>query len=1458
MLRHKLIHSLVFSLFFLIAGSASAQVYTVAGQIRDHQGNVIPAATVIVLSGNLTTVNTATQPGSPLATIYSDPAGTMVINQTSNPVTTNGLGQFVAYAASGSYVIQAYRNGFQLVTPISITTNGTGCTISGPAGGIVFNNGSGGCAISNVVVVGSSYACSSTGLNAAIAAVEANTNTSGIVDARSCQGTGTISATVTIGAVNKPVRLLIDSGTNWNCTITNNTDCWDVNPNSSFIATGETQTPGGVGGLTLANSASITHEVALLNQGANAGFDIENLTLQPNSSATLSGAAFYMLNPLQVGTVRGVTVAGLPAILMEITETSMGGGAGPINIDNVQLDCETVTGCKPFLEQGVSGAGVMAGINFYGGVLAHPPSGVHIMADLEGISGSGNQCSGVNFWGTQFESSNSTDDGIYINHCTGVRIDATIASAVIPGANFVYIADCAGTSIKCAGASTDGVTITGLNNFDGWTNSINNTISGTVVPTSDTNRPSLYTYHTVGETLTHVFDDYEGIEATIDSNGIYTSSLSTPIFNVGPNASVASYFRVINNINDIFGPGANSSYLIVQNNNAGATAGQGIIFVGDSLTSRFAIKAMTGSGNVTNLGCGGFFAGGQGSATVLDTQFTVCPSSATFEVPVIFPLLADGCLATSSHIMTSTGTPCGSGGGGGVTIATNGTNNAVQTTLNFISSITNSCGLTNTPVNPAATGNERIEATGTLASGCGGSGIASPTAHDLMISEGASPFNLLSMPVDTILQGQGSSTDPIALALTNCVGANAYNTSTHTFVCNALPGNTPAVTHQFLNSYNSGTGVFGQAQPAYSDISGTPTLYYQTFQADGTPLTQETAANFAAGTNMTITPSIVGGVTTLTFTSSATAATAFSAITSATNTTAGMLVGTGASLGVTGSGTIAATTSAALASTPSLCTTGQAPTGILANGNATGCAPTGGTGTVTYFSAGNLNPIFTTAVSTATSTPALSFSLSNVAANAVLAGPTSGGATVPTYRALVAADIPAAINITGNAATATNPQNAPTACASTQPAYGVSVSAWNALCVTTVGVPYGGTGAATFTNHGPLFGSGTSAFGVGAVGTLNQPLLSGGASANGAYGNTPVIGTAGVYGFGASGTADTGISRDSTGGAGYFDFGNGTANDTSGYVQATTFHTTGPNGGVTCPEGTGGSLTPSTSVDVLWCDSTGQRLAMNNHNTGKVYLSGTAVAATANDCPKYAANGFDLVDSLAGCGGLSGLTANVLLKATSSSTAGNSSITDNGTTISSAEPASFGTGPIAVYTTAGANQEFDIGSGNGSGALGGTGNTCVSSSTTLQTCWNGSDVLKTYTGITLASSTGALGQPIQVGWGRAVAQTAAISATTLFATGSATTMYRASASIECTTTSAAATVLVSIIYTDDSSTVQTISSSTAVCTTLGSASNNTLTVPFRAKTGTNIQYSTTIVNTPTYDVSVSLEQLGTN
>ena len=73
--------------------------------------------------------------------------------------------------------------------------------------------------------------------------------------------------------------------------------------------------------------------------------------------------------------------------------------------------------------------------------------------------------------------------------------------------------------------------------------------------------------------------------------------------------------------------------------------------------------------------------------------------------------------------------------------------------------------------------------------------------------------------------------------------------------------------------------------------------------------------------------------------------------------------------------------------------------------NATGGGG-GGSGTVTTFSSGNLSPLFTTSVANATTTPALTFALSTQAANTVFAGPTTGINAAPTFRALVAADIP--------------------------------------------------------------------------------------------------------------------------------------------------------------------------------------------------------------------------------------------------------------------------------------------------------------------------------------------------------------------------------------------------------------------------------------------------------------------
>lgn len=55
-------------------------------------------------------------------------------------------------------------------------------------------------------------------------------------------------------------------------------------------------------------------------------------------------------------------------------------------------------------------------------------------------------------------------------------------------------------------------------------------------------------------------------------------------------------------------------------------------------------------------------------------------------------------------------------------------------------------------------------------------------------------------------------------------------------------------------------------------------------------------------------------------------------------------------------------------------------------------------GTVTDFTAGALAPLFTTSVVTSTTTPALTFVLSNAAQNSVFAGPPTGGAGAPSYQ----------------------------------------------------------------------------------------------------------------------------------------------------------------------------------------------------------------------------------------------------------------------------------------------------------------------------------------------------------------------------------------------------------------------------------------------------------------------------
>ena len=74
-----------------------------------------------------------------------------------------------------------------------------------------------------------------------------------------------------------------------------------------------------------------------------------------------------------------------------------------------------------------------------------------------------------------------------------------------------------------------------------------------------------------------------------------------------------------------------------------------------------------------------------------------------------------------------------------------------------------------------------------------------------------------------------------------------------------VPSNTPAVSHEWLKSYNATTGAFTQTQPDYSDLTGTPTLPANTAATTGEYLTAYNSSTGAftkstpAGISATIT-----------------------------------------------------------------------------------------------------------------------------------------------------------------------------------------------------------------------------------------------------------------------------------------------------------------------------------------------------------------------------------------------------------------------------------------------------------------------------------------------------------------------------------------------------------------------------------------------------------------------------
>ena len=138
---------------------------------------------------------------------------------------------------------------------------------------------------------------------------------------------------------------------------------------------------------------------------------------------------------------------------------------------------------------------------------------------------------------------------------------------------------------------------------------------------------------------------------------------------------------------------------------------------------------------------------------------------------------------------------------------------------------------------------------------------------------------------------------------------------------------------------------------------------------------------------------------------------------------------------------------------------------------------------------------------------------------------------------------------------------------------------------------------------------------------------------------------------------------------------------------------------------------------------------------------------------------------------------------------------------------------------------------------------------TTKPSWLGG-VLAGYNGVALQG----VGMPSFLYVSDRPAQVAAISDVTMFTVGGSAAVFRFTGTINCTTTSAAATATLNLKYTDTGSAAQTVSV-TDTCTTLVTSGIPNLVLAIRAKAATAITFGVTIVNTPTYDVSVRLEAM---
>jgi hypothetical protein len=137
--------------------------------------------------------------------------------------------------------------------------------------------------------------------------------------------------------------------------------------------------------------------------------------------------------------------------------------------------------------------------------------------------------------------------------------------------------------------------------------------------------------------------------------------------------------------------------------------------------------------------------------------------------------------------------------------------------------------------------------TGVLPVPNGGTGAVTLAAHGVLLGEDTAAVTpVAAMAQDTLLQGQGVTSDPAAVPVNNCGSATqalSYSTSTHTFGCQTISAGSAALTATLIGYGSAGNLLTGTADFSWTDSTHTlafgtatagPTLVATTGSGTGT------------------------------------------------------------------------------------------------------------------------------------------------------------------------------------------------------------------------------------------------------------------------------------------------------------------------------------------------------------------------------------------------------------------------------------------------------------------------------------------------------------------------------------------------------------------------------------------------------------------------------------------------